>query len=148
MLKIGENYGKMRSLGLHWFKFNLVGLLGVAVQLVMLKIFASYFGLNYLIATALAVETAVLHNFCWHKRWTWNDRPCQSAADSFQQWLRFNSTTGLISISGNLIFMKLLVGHSHLPLQLANLISISICSLCNFFISDNFVFRKKEVVAR
>ncbi len=31
-------------------------------------------GPHYLVATALAVEMAVLHNFFWHRRWTWADR--------------------------------------------------------------------------
>ena len=31
-------------------------------------------GIGLSLATALAVETALLHNFAWHECWTWNDR--------------------------------------------------------------------------
>ena len=32
-------------------------------------------GLHYLVAAMLAIELAALHNFVWHLRWTWGDRP-------------------------------------------------------------------------
>ena len=72
--------------------------------------------LNYLIATALAVETAVIHNFLWHERFTWADR----AGAGFTRFLKFNLTTGLFSIGGNLLLMKLLVGLGHMNYLLAN----------------------------
>jgi putative flippase GtrA len=56
-----------------WLKFNAVGAIGVAVQLGMLAILVRL-GVHYLIATALAVETAVLQNYYWHARWTWRGR--------------------------------------------------------------------------
>jgi putative flippase GtrA len=57
-----------------WAAFNAVGLAGVAVQLACLALLV-HAGSHYLAATALAVEAAVLHNFLWHQRWTWRDRP-------------------------------------------------------------------------
>src|SRR5262249_39203737 len=96
---------RMQSLGLHYLKFNLVGALGIIVQLLALHLLTSFFGLNYLIATGLAVEAAILHNFALHERWTWSDRPRQNRIESVYRLFRFNSTTGVISIIGNLIFM-------------------------------------------
>ena len=58
-----------------WLKFNAVGAIGIAVQLAVLTLLKSGLGLNYLLATALAVEVTVLHNFFWHERFTWGDRP-------------------------------------------------------------------------
>ncbi len=63
-----------RSTATRWLKFNLVGGMGIAVQLLMLVVLKTGLHLNYLIATALAVETAVVHNFLWHERFTWADR--------------------------------------------------------------------------
>ena len=57
-----------------WLAFNAVGTMGVAVQLVALAALTEMAGLDYRIATVLAVETAILHNFVWHERWTWRDR--------------------------------------------------------------------------
>jgi putative flippase GtrA len=88
------------------YRFSLVGAVGVAVQLgalaglVALKV-------SYLPATALAVEAAVLHNFFWHQHFTWRDRAGQGR---LVRLMRFHLTNGLISLVGNLIMMRLLVG--------------------------------------
>jgi len=57
-----------------WWRFNFVGGIGIAVQFAALFLLKSIFHLNYLAATGLAVEIAVLHNFVWHERFTWVDR--------------------------------------------------------------------------
>jgi putative flippase GtrA len=53
--------------------FVIVGALGFVVQIAALAALLAA-GCPYLIATAAAVEVAVLHNFAWHERWTWADR--------------------------------------------------------------------------
>jgi putative flippase GtrA len=122
-----------------WMKFNLVGAVGIAVQLAALWLLTSL-GLNYILATAIAVETAVLHNFFWHERFTWLDRQDQGCGPT-NRLLRFNLSNGAISIVGNLLCMRLLVGEAYLRPMLANLISIVLCSLMNFLVSDRWVFR-------
>ena len=49
-----------------WLKFNAVGVLGAGVQLCVLAALHRW-GVHYLLATALAVESAVLHNYLWHR---------------------------------------------------------------------------------
>ena len=127
-------------MGRRWLKFNGVGALGIAVQLAALSGLADGLRLNYLFATALAVEAAVLHNFFWHERWTWADRSL-SSGDVLARLVRFNLTTGAVSILGNLLFMRLLVGSLHLHYLLANLLTIAACSLLNFWASDKYVFQ-------
>ncbi len=125
---------------LRWLKFNMVGAVGIGVQLVCLWLLTSM-RVAYLPATALAVEAAVLHNFLWHERFTWVDRTDGSVINSLGRLLRFNLTTGAVSIFGNLLLMRLLVGGSNLKPMAANLISIAVCSLANFIVSDRWVFR-------
>ena len=43
------------------------------MQLGILVLLKSALHMNYLLATALAVEISVLHNFVWHERYTWPD---------------------------------------------------------------------------
>jgi len=121
-------------------KFNLVGGVGIAVQLLMLWLLTTC-GVSYLLATALAVESAVLHNFVWHERFTWVDRCNGRVLQSVGRLLRFNLSTGAVSMVGNLLLMRLLVGHAHLRPILANMIAISACSILNFIVSDRWVFR-------
>ena len=61
-------------------KFNAVGALGAAIQLGALSVLRGWLHCGYPIATALAVEAAVLHNFVWHERWTWQDRTGSGSA--------------------------------------------------------------------
>src|SRR6266478_5331259 len=74
-------------------RFSAVGAGGVVVQAVTLAILLRTTGIHYLAATALAVEAAILHNFAWHRRWTWADRPGSRAIITL---LRFNATNGAV----------------------------------------------------
>jgi putative flippase GtrA len=122
-----------------WLKFNAVGLGGIVVQMVALVLLKSVLKLNYLIATAAAVEAAIVHNFFWHERFTWRDR---STGNSMRRFVKFNLTTGTISILGNLAIMAILVGRFHLNYLVSNGASIAVCSTAIFLASDRFVFEK------
>lgn len=131
---------RWRLLFYRWLKFSAVGWLGVGVQLSTLTLLAGHFGVHYLVATALAVETAILHNFFWHERWTWGDRELRGAPRRFQRLLRFNLTSGSVSILGNVVFMSVFVGQFGLHYLVGNLASIASCAILNFMISDRLVF--------
>ncbi|HYR92044.1 MAG TPA: GtrA family protein [Terriglobia bacterium] len=124
-----------------WLKFNAVGIIGVGVQLAALALLRTGFGMDYLVATFLAVETAVLHNFVWHERWTWVERTRQKADGVVGRLFRFHLANGLISIAGNLLLMWLFVSRLHLHYFIANLLAIGTCSIVNFLASDRLVFR-------
>jgi putative flippase GtrA len=125
---------------IRWLKFNAVGAIGIVVQLAALAMLTGLVHVQYLIATALAVETAVLHNFAWHERWTWRERA--GARGTLGRLARFNLSTGALSILSNLVLMRLLVGRFHLQPVVGNMISIAATSLANFLVSELFVFRK------
>ena len=127
-----------------WLKFNAVGTFGIGVQLAVLTALKSGLGLNYLLATGLAVEAAVLHNFFWHERFTWADR---RGRFSFERLIKFNLTTGGVSILGNIIAMRFLVEVAGLQYLLANLISVAACSILNFFVADRAIFIPEIPVA-
>jgi putative flippase GtrA len=125
-------------------KFNAVGLLGIGVQLAVLTALKSGAGIHYLAATAVAVETAVLHNFFWHERWTWIERTRSTAGGLPGRLARFHVTNGLISIAGNLTLMWVFVSRLRLNYFLANIMAIATCSILNFLASDRIVFRKES----
>jgi dolichol-phosphate mannosyltransferase len=125
-----------------WLKFNLVGALGIGVQLAVLAALTRL-GLWYLAATALAVEAAVVHNFLWHEHMTWRDRATPVLRHLLARFLRFQAANGLISLLGNLLVMRLLVGALHLPVLWANLGAIAACGLANFLAGDRFVWRPR-----
>ncbi len=127
-----------RTTGVRWLKFNAVGGIGIGVQLLVLAALKTGLHFDYLLATALAVEAAVVHNFLWHERFTWADR---GRGAGYTRFLKFNLTTGLFSIAGNILLMKLLAGVLAIQFLVANGIAITICSIFNFAMSDRFVFR-------
>ena len=127
---------------MRWLKFNAVGSLGIGVQLAALFTLKNGFHLNHLLATAFGVEAAVVHNFLWHERYTWADRVEPSWRKSLPRLLRFNLTTGGISIAGNLALMKLMVALGHLNYLVANGVAIVLCSLANFLVSEHWVFEE------
>jgi putative flippase GtrA len=133
-----------RLLVVRWLKFNAVGAIGILVQLVALAVLAGLFRVHYLVATALAVEAAVLHNFVWHCRWTWRDRTGDATRLTrlLPALWRFHVSNGMVSILGNLLFMRLLVGQLHLHYLVANVASIALCSVANFLLSEWFVFQQ------
>ncbi|MEP6960491.1 MAG: GtrA family protein [Acidobacteriota bacterium] len=116
---------------IRWLKFNAVGIAGAAVQLSVLWLLQRA-GLHYLIATALAVEVAVLHNFYWHVRWTWKGREASL--------LRFHLANGLLSVVSNLIWMRIFTGWLGVPAIPANLLAVALTSIANFLLGDRWVF--------
>jgi putative flippase GtrA len=134
----------VNRLAVRWLKFNFVGGLGIGVQFGVFALLVSVLKVNYLIATPLSVEAAVLHNFVWHERFTWKERTKDAPRprDVARRLLRFHLGNGIISILGNVALMRVFVGMLHLNPYLSTGLSIAICSLLNFAASEWFVFRK------
>lgn len=130
----------MTPLLLRWLKFNAVGALGVGVQLATLAALVSGLQVDYMLATALAVESAVLHNFVWHEYFTWRDRTRKARTGSLRRLLSFHASNGLVSLLGGLFAMRLLVGVMRIPYLLANVIAIAGCGLVNFLLAELVVF--------
>ncbi len=170
---------------LRWCRFNLVGGMGIVVQITVLFLLKSVLHFNYLSATAIAVEAAVVHNFVWHERFTWADRtrcgemPCAPGAEALSErrsfiaalkrcatqrlkpcaaqklqrcatsglsgsrvgrLLRFNLSTGAVSIFGNVALMKVMVDLGRMNYLLGNAIAITVCAGANFVVSETWVY--------
>jgi len=121
-----------------WGKFNLVGAVGMVVQLAALALLNRWVSGHYLVASVAAVELALLHNFVWHLRYTWHDR--RDGSTRLNQLLRFHLSNGLVSMLGNLALMRILVQEARIPVMAANGIAILCCSVVNFSLGDSWVF--------
>ena len=122
-----------------WLRFNSVGAMGMVLQLGLIALLTRA-GVHYLVATALAVEAAVLHNFMWHERWTYRERVEVANGGALGRLARFHGANGVISIGGNLVFMYLYTGLLGVPPVPGNLMSIATCAILNFAASDGWVF--------
>ena len=127
---------------IRWGKFNLVGAVGMVVQLAVLALFNRWAMGHYLYASAAALEVTLLHNFVWHLHYTWRDRRDNSAL--LAQLMRFHLSNGLVSMVGNLALMRILVDEARLPVLAANSIAILCCSLVTFCLGDHWAFVAKR----
>ena len=131
-----------RAVLLRWLKFNFVGAIGIGVQFATLLLLKGVFHFNYLAATAIAVEAAVVHNFVWHEQFTWSDRVRSCWRRSIPRFVRFNLTIGALSTLGNLALMKVMVGFGGMNYLVANGFAIALCALANFLVSERWVFEQ------
>ena len=131
-----------RAVLFRWLKFNFVGAIGIGVQFATLLLLKGVFHFNYLAATAIAVEAAVVHNFVWHEQFTWSDRVRSCWRRSIPRFVRFNLTIGALSTLGNLALMKVMVGSGRMNYLVANAFAIALCALANFLVSERWVFEQ------
>ncbi len=134
----GDNVLIVRML-IRWLRFNTVGAAGVAAQLGTLWFLTRVLGMEYIIATMVAVEAAVLHNFAWHEAWTWRGMPI---AGRWRRLARFHLANGLVSVASNTVLTLLFTESARLPLLVSNLAAIVVTALLNFALADAFVFRE------
>jgi putative flippase GtrA len=139
---------RQQTTALRWLKFNLVGGIGIAVQLCALAALKTCLHLDYALATALAVETTLAHNFLWHARFTWPERGPLAWKASLLRFAKFNLTTGGFSILANVVLMRFFVDLAHIPYLLANLLTIACCSIVNFLLTDRVVFSRAGSLGR
>ena len=120
--------------------FYAIGGIGFLVQLVVLGVLVEWVRLDYLVATALATETAVLHNFVWHEYWTWRDRTAIAGAGLWGRFLRFNAASGTVSVAGNVVCTAFFASLFDIHYVVVNVLAIAACSVLNFLAADRFVF--------
>lgn len=122
-------------------RFAAAGFGGLVLQLATLAVLTEWFSVHYLLATIISVEAAILVNFVWHERWTWSDRRVLDRAGVWRRLGRFQISSGVISIAGNVILTALIVACTGVPLLLANVLAVGACTIPNFAAADQLVFR-------
>jgi putative flippase GtrA len=123
-----------------------VGAIGFVLQLSSLALMTMVADWPYQLATALAVELAVVHNFVWHERWTWRERT-ERQSGLFKRFVRYQITTGATSLAGNLLFTVWLVERAGVPPLAGNVAAVGAMSVANFLLYDRWVFAKKAIAA-
>lgn len=117
------------------------GAIGFVVQVAALWLLISFSGIHYLFASAIAVELAIVINFLWHERWTWQNRPARNERERWVRLARYNAMTGITSIAGSLLATALLVESLSMSPVVANIISVVALGALNFAGAETLVFR-------
>jgi putative flippase GtrA len=126
---------------LRFVRFNLVGSVGIGVQLAALWILTAIVHVHYLPATCIAVGLAVAHNYVWHLRWTWRERV--QGAHPMALFARFAAANGAVSLAGNVAVMGALVSIVHVTPVAANALAIAVTGVANFWVGDAVVFGQR-----
>ena len=121
--------------------YCIIGVASVAIKMCVLSVFIEIAHLSCLVATAIAVETAILHSFWWHLFWTWRERSTGiSCSRILSRLARFHIANGAVGFVSNLILMKILVENLGLHYIPSNLAATCIAGLTNYVLADFFVF--------
>jgi putative flippase GtrA len=122
-------------------RYNTVSVFGIPLKFAVLIAMVELVGFGYLLATVVAVEVVILHNFLWHLRWTWRDRSTGlSRRQVAARLLKFQFGAGAVAMLANLLVMRWLVnglGFHYFP---ANMAATVVAGTANFLLSEFFVF--------
>lgn len=134
----------------HLGPFVAIGALGFLLQIIALAALTNGAGWHYALATVVAVECAVLHNFWWHLRWTWSDRFLvhEAPVKRLSRLVRFHLANGLVSIAGNVLFTAALVTIADLSPVPANALAVGLTTIANYLLADRWVFADDLAVRR
>jgi dolichol-phosphate mannosyltransferase len=115
-------------------KFLVVGGLGVVVNTLLLALLYQLAHLPLLLASAIAVEASIIHNYLWNDRWTF-----ARSSWALPRLVKFNmvSLAGLIITTG---VLWTLVTYIHMAYLLANLVGIGIATVWNFAVNSRWTW--------
>jgi putative flippase GtrA len=131
-----------RGVGGRWLRFQVVGAAGTCVQLGSLFILRECLTVSVLLAAAIAVEISILHNFCWHRHWTWAHADARLRSKPvLWQLCEYNLTCCLVSMSSTVFLTYLFLRAFGVHYLLANLMAIAAVGVVNFLTGELFIFR-------
>ena len=124
-------------------RFNVVGVMGFALQMLTLWLLVRWADASAGVAVTVAVLAAVSHNFLWHERFTWPGLPRQRR---MKRWLSFHLSTGTVSVMTNVGVTMVVMHVTGMPVLLANVVAVAVGSLASFWINDRLIFRPASAV--
>jgi dolichol-phosphate mannosyltransferase len=125
------------------FKFGIVGISGIVVNLVILYLLVEFFILNKDLASLIATEFAILNNFIWNDLWTFHSNENRKYSSKWQRLAAFN----IVSAGGALInfgvFLVLTKWFAVYYLA-AQFIGILVAFIWNFSVNRRFTWMRNQ----
>lgn len=135
-------------------KFGVVGLSGIAVNLLALYMLKNYTGLPLIVSSALAIEASIISNFILHTSYTFRSevdwqsgiKPAHLLRQSlFKKLAAFNAATlGMAGVT--LIMFTFLNKYGGVHYLLAQTLAIAAAFIGNYWISRRYIWRASEPV--
>jgi putative flippase GtrA len=124
-------------------RYLVVSTMGAVVQLIGVWALTRNGALPASRAAGIAVAAAILHNFFWHCRWTWADRPMGGRA-RVDALIGYALSNGVISGVGNVVATLVLVDLGGWPPVAACGLAIAACGAINFWVADRRIWRRER----
>ena len=127
------------------FKFGLVGLSGIVINMGVLWYLTEFVGFYYLVSSLFAIELSILNNFVWNEFWTFKGIRQHQLSSRWHRIISFHvvSAGGLVINMGVLYFLTSIVGVFYLT---SNLIGIMVGFGWNFLLNRNITWVKGKKV--
>lgn len=128
-----------------FIRFGLVGLSGLVVDMGMLYVLYDLLGLGLTRSAILAAELAIINNFVWNDRWTFQDMAGKQKGwrKRLKRLAKFNIVC-LMGLILKILLLNLLFNGLHLNAYLANFLAIALVTLWNFWINLKLSWRVTE----
>jgi dolichol-phosphate mannosyltransferase len=135
-------YSLMRRKGeiLRFFKFCLVGLSGVVVNMGLLWLLTELAGLPYLLSAAISIETSIISNFILNDFFTFPQRRAPGTRPFFNRLWKFN-VVSLAGLAINMGVLTLLTEVFDVYYLVSNAIGIILATLWNYLVNTSWTWR-------
>ncbi len=123
------------------FKFGLVGISGILVNMGILYYLKEYAGIYYLVASFFAIEFSILNNFLWNDLWTFRTPGDHKLASRWHRLVTFHivSAGGLVINMGILWLLTSIFGVYYL---VSNMVGILVAFGWNFFVNRRITWTR------
>lgn len=124
------------------FKFGIVGLSGIVVNLGILFLLVEFFAVNKDLASPIAIEFAILNNFIWNDLWTFSSVENQKVSSRWHRLVAFN----IVSVGGaaiNYAIFLVLTSWFAVYYLAAQLIGILIAFIWNFLLNRRLTWTRR-----
>jgi len=121
------------------FKFGIVGLTGIVINLAILYLLVEYASLNKDLASPIAIEISILNNFVWNDLWTFRSNENGKLFNRWQRLGAFNivSAGGAAINYGIFLLLTAWFGVYYLAAQF---IGILLGFIWNFMVNRRFTW--------
>ncbi len=117
----------------------------MAVNSGCLYLFKGVLGLPLIPASLMAIEIALVHNFIWHRQWTWRDRSRENRSPFLKQLAVYNLATGVVDLVANVTVLWLLTTFLGIYYMIANIAGMVMGPLVKFWLNDKVIFKVRKI---
>jgi dolichol-phosphate mannosyltransferase len=123
------------------FKFGIVGISGIVINLGILFLLVEFFTMNKDLASPIAIEISILSNFILNDLWTFGSIEDQKVSGRWNRLVAFNFVSVGGAVINYVIFLMLTTWFAFYYLA-AQLIGIMIAFVWNFLVNRRVTWKR------